>query len=273
MAKPEGKNVPRSSTLRWVPLSEIQVDLNAQRQLRPAWVAAHEAEFDPEQIGLIVVNLRKNGKWYVIDGQHRVELLRAVGWGDQQIQCEAFEGLTQAEEAVLFLARNDRLAVRTFDKFKVAMTAGDDVANDIDRIVSSAGLVISDQEKDGHIVAVRALQKVYNGAGIASGKEGPAALARTLKVLKNAWGRQISTFNGTIIEGLGLVQLRYNGKLEQETLVEKLAPFSGGAPGVLGRARALRDMRGKSMSYCVAAVIVDIYNKGRKAGKVDEWGQ
>jgi len=153
------------------------------------------------------------------------------------------------------------------------MTAGNEQANDIERIVTSSGLTISDQEKDGHIVAVRALQKVYNGAGIASGKEGPAALARTLKVLQKAWGRQISTFNGTIIEGLGLVQLRYNGKLEQDVLVEKLAPFSGGAPGVIGRARALRDMRGKSMSYCVAAVIVDIYNKGRKAGKVDEWGQ
>lgn len=194
----------------------------------------------------------------------------AVGWGDQQVQCEAFEGLTIGQEAELFLARNDRIAVRTFDKFRVAVTAGDEGACDIDRIVRAQGLAISDQEKDGHICAVSALERVYNGGGI-SAKEGPAALARALKTVQRAWGRQPSTFNGKILEGLGMVQLRYNGKLEQDTLADKLAPFPGGAPGVLGRAKALQDMRGRSITNCVAAVIVDVYNRGRRNGKIEEW--
>ena len=263
--------VPRISSLRWVPIVDLKIDPQAQRSLRTHWVKSHVPDFDAEQLGYIVVNKRSDGGLYVIDGQHRVELLREVGWGDQQVQCECFEGLTQAQEAELFLSRNDGIQVRTFDKFRVAVTAGKEIETDIDRIVNHQGLSISDQSNEGNITAVASLRKVYGGAGIASPKEGPAALARTLKVIQRAWGKSPSTFNGEILAGMGMVQLSYNGKLNQEDLAEKLAPFPGGAPGVLGKARAIRDMRGRPISHCVASVIVDTYNKGRRNGKVQDW--
>lgn len=263
--------VPHSSSLRWLPLAELNIDAQAQRSLRVAWVKGHVSDFDPEQIGYIVCNKRASGKVYVIDGQHRVELLREVGWGDQSVQCECFDGLTQAQEAELFLARNDRITVQTYDKFRVAVTAGDLTCCDIDRIVRAQGLSISDQKKDGGVMAVAGLQRVYLGAGIGASKDGPAALARTLKTVQRAWGRQASSFQGKVIEGLGMVQLRYNGKLDQEALAEKLAPFPGGAPGLLGKAKAIQDMRGRPLHQCVAAVIVDTYNRGRRSDKVEDW--
>lgn len=264
------KSVPRSSSLRWIPIADVEVDMDAQRPLGMAWVKAHEADFDPEQIGYVVVNRRSNGKVYVIDGQHRLALLRQVGWGDQQVQCEYFEGLTQAEEAELFLARNDRKAVQTFAKFRVAVTAKDETACDIDRIVRFQNLVVADQEKEGHIVAVKALSRVHGGAGI-NVKDGPAALARTLKTIQKAWGRAPSSFNGKIIEGIGLMQLRYNGGIEQDALANKLAPFPGGAAGLLGKAKSLRELRGHPLHSCVASILVDVYNKGRRSGKLEDW--
>lgn len=263
--------VPHSSSLRWVPIAELKIDPSAQRGLRANWVKAHVNDFDAEQLGYIVVNRRSDGKLYVIDGQHRVALLREIGWGDQQIQCECFEGLNQADEAELFLARNDRITVRKYDKFRVAVTAGEEIQNDIDRIVRHQGLTISDQASEGHITAVAALEKVYTGSSIASAKEGPAALARTLRAIQRAWGKAASTFHGQIIHGMGLVQLRYNGKLNQDELADKLAPFSGGAPGLLGKAKAIQDMRGRPMPHCVASVIVDAYNKGRSKGRIQDW--
>jgi hypothetical protein len=260
-----------SSTLRFVAVSEMRIDAEAQRRLDPNWVKAHVSKFDPEQLGYIVVNRRSDGHYYVIDGQHRVELLRAVGWGDQQIQCECFDGQTQPQEAALFLRRNDRKSVRPYDKFRVAVTAGEDIPCDIDRIVRHQGLTISDQATEGHVVAVAALQRVYTGAGIASPKDGPAALARTLRTLQRAWGKGASAYQGHIIGGLGMVQLRYNGKLDQDALADKLAPFAGGAPGLLGKAKAVADMRGRPLHHCVAAVIVDAYNRGRRNGKVQDW--
>jgi hypothetical protein len=71
--------------------------------------------------------------------------------------------------------------------------------------------------------------------------------------------------------GLGMVQLRYNGAIDQKAMATKLAPVKGGAPGLLGNARALHEMSGRPVHHCVASIIVDIYNKGRRTDKLEEW--
>lgn len=253
-------------------VSELNIDPSAQRKLSMPWVKERIDKFDVNQLGYIVVNHRKeDDKLYVIDGQHRVELLRAVGWADHKVHAELFEGLTQKEEASLFNARNDRRAVRKLDHFRVSVTAGDETATDINNIVSSAGLVITDQQINGSISAVDKLEKIYEGGGITSVREGRQALARTLAVIKAAWGISPAGFNGSLLHGIGLVQLRYNGLIDQPALAKKLAPIKGGAPGLLGNARALREMSGRPVHHCVASIVVDIYNKGRRVGKLDGW--
>lgn len=260
-----------SSVFRMVPVTELNIDPDAQRKLDRSWVKAHIPAFDVDQLGYIVVNKRDNGKIYVVDGQHRVELLRAVGWGDQNIHAEYFEGLTQQEEAKLFRTRNDRKAVQPFDKFRVRITEGDPIAVDINRIVNAHGLVLSDQAKDGHVVAVASLEQVYRGGGIASVKEGARALADALKTLVQAWGDQPSTVNGKVVQAFGLLFLRYGKDIDQAALIDKLAPFPGGAPGLLGKGRAMQEVRGKTLHHCIAAIVVDVYNKGRRTGKLEDW--
>jgi hypothetical protein len=197
--------------------------------------------------------------------------MRAVGWGDQRIQAEIFDGLSQREEAELFNARNDRRAVRKFDHFRISVTAGDQRAMDITNIAAQLGLSITDNQTDGGITAVDKLEKIYDGGGITSAREGRAALVRTLSTIKHAWGTSPAGFNGALLHGLGLVQLRYNGAIDQKALATKLAPIKGGAPGLLGNARALREMSGRPVHHCVASIVVDVYNKGRRAGKLDDW--
>lgn len=260
-----------SSQFKMVPLPDLNVDPEAQRALVPGWVKAHVPKFDVDQLGYIVVNKRSNGKLYIVDGQHRVELMRAVGWGDQAIHAEMFSGLTQAQEAELFLARNDRRAVSRYAKFRVAVTAGDPMAVDIDRIVRAHGLVVSDQSRDGHVVAVDALERVYQGGGIASAKDGAAALGKALTVAVQAWGNQPSSVNGRVIHAIGLIFLRYGSTIDDKDLIRKLAPFPGGAPGILGKGRSSQEIRGRPLHHCIASILVDLYNKGRRVGKIDAW--
>lgn len=252
-------------------VSDLNIDPKAQRKLSMQWVNEHVDQFDVDQLGFIVVNIRDDGTPYVVDGQHRVELMRAVGWGDQRIHAEIFRGLTLTEEAALFNARNDRRAVRKFDHFRISITAGDPRACEIDKIVTSAGLSITDGQVDGGITAVDKLEKIYDGGGITSMREGHHALTRTLSTIKNAWGTSQAGFNGSLLYGIGLVQLRYNGKIDQKALATKLGPIKGGAPGLLGNARALREMTGRPVHHCVAALVVDIYNKGRRTEKLEDW--
>ena len=114
--------------------------------------------------------------------------------------------------------------------------------------------------------------RLLRGAGI-NQKDGPHALARTLRLVQKAWGRQASSFNGTVLEGVGMAQLRYNGSIDQDALALKLAGVPGGAPGLMGRAQAMRDIRGSSVASCLAGVVVDLYNKGRHKGKgaLEDW--
>lgn len=265
------KSSSNSSTFTMINVSLLNIDPEAQRKLAPGWVKAHIPIFDVDQLGYVVVNKRANGKFYVVDGQHRVELIRAVGWGDQKIHAELFEGLTQEEEARLFGARNDRRAVRKFDKFRISVTAGDPNATAIERIVREAGLKISDQSTDGQVCAVDALERIYAGGGIASAKEGPKALARTLRTISAAWGKQAASFNGAVMLAIGLVFIRYNGQVDEMDLAKKLAPIPGGAPGLLGKGRSQKELGGRSVHHCIASIVVNLYNKGRRTGKVEGW--
>lgn len=262
-----------SSSFKMVALLDLNIDPEAQRKLMPGWVKAHVPKFDVDQLGYIVINRRPNGKLYVVDGQHRVELMRAVGWGDQSIHAEMFEGLNQSQEAELFLARNDRRAVSRYSKFRVAVTAGDPVATEIDRIVRAHGLVVSDQAQDGHVVAVDALEQVYRGAGISSEKDGAKALGKALDVVVQAWGKQPSAVNGKVIHAIGMVFLRYDGQVDVKDLQKKLAPFPGGAPGLLGKGRSAREIIGRPLHHCLASIVVDVYNRGRRGSKLDAWDE
>lgn len=115
------KRVERDARLRWIPLGKMRVSALAQRELNESRVEHIAAAMDLEQIGTPTVNER-DGHFYVIDGQHRVEALRRWLGDDcegQQIQCWSYVGLTEEEEAEKFLKLNDTLTVNAMAKFKV----------------------------------------------------------------------------------------------------------------------------------------------------------
>ena len=263
--------IQQTSEFRQVNVAELNIDPEAQRKISMVWVKSHIPNFDADQLGYIVVNKRTGGKMYVIDGQHRVELLRSVGWGDQSVHAEMFTGLNQSQEAALFRSRNDRKAVQPIDTFRIGVTAKDPECLAINDILAKHNMKVSWDSKVGAVACVAALRKVYRGGGITTPDEGAKALSNTFVILKLAFGDEHANYVGDIVSGMGLVQLRYGKTVVQKFLVEKLAPVSGGVPGIVGKARAMREIRGRPLDHCVAGIIVDIYNKGRRTGKLDDW--
>lgn len=251
-----------------LPVSHLEVDPATQRTLRTGHVKNIVSDFDPDFFGEPVVSHR-GGHYFVVDGQHRVEALRQMGWGDQKIPVLLYEGLSLAEEAELFLMLQRRKAPSTFDKFRIQITSGDHVACDIDRIVRAQGLVLSDQQKAGAISAVVALREVYLGVGLTH--ESPALLAKTLRLLKTAWGPISAAFDGLLIIGAGMVLARYSGVVDEAVLAQKLARVGGGPNGIIARAKHEREIRRGRAASCVAAVMVYAYNEGRRTGKLEDW--
>jgi hypothetical protein len=258
---PNDTKVERVARLRWVPIPKMRVSPVAQRQVNQARVDYIAANFDPEQIGTPTVSER-DGAFFVIDGQHRIEALKAIGWGDQSVQCWTYTGLTEQEEADKFDRLNDVLAVHAFDRYRTRVTAGREVECDIDRIVRANGLVVSRDSIPGAIGAVGTLRRVYS-------RSGPSTLARTLRIIRDAYGDP--GFEAPVIDGIGLLCQRYNGDIEDDVVVTKLSTTNGGVNGLLGKAENLRRQTGNYKNHCVAAAAVEIVNTGRGGKKLPSW--
>lgn len=250
--------IERASHLRWVPIADIHINPLAQREYRPPWAAQIAAEFDPEAFKPPVVSHR-GSKYYCIDGQHTIGAFRLMSWGDQEVQCWVYEGLTEEQEADLFLKLNNTKNIPAFEEFTVAVNAGRETETDIDRIVRANGMKISKKE-DG-ISCVTALEKVYEA--------GPKVLGRTVRITRDAFGDR--GFEASVIKGIGQVCARYNGEIDDAALVAKLGRIRGGVNGLLSNARHIEKQMSKPMYQCVAAAVVETYNSGRGGKKLPGW--
>jgi len=258
---PTAGRVQREAVLEWVPIPAMKVSPLAQRELNQARVDRLAAEFDLEQLGTPTVNLRGEA-YYIIDGQHRISALIQIGYGDQQIQCWAYKGLTDVEEAEKFLKLNDILTVHAFAKFKVSVHAGRAEEVEIDRIVRSAGLRVAQGAGNGSVSAVSTLRRVFE-------RGGPGCLARTLCIIRDAYGDP--GLEAIVIDGIGLLCHRYNGDLTDQRAVTALSRTNGGLKGLLGRAEILRQQTRSPKAHCVAAAAVDLINSGRGGRKLPSW--
>jgi Family of unknown function (DUF6551) len=251
----------RQARLKWVPIADMRVSPLAQREINRHRVDRIAADFDPEEVGNPTVSWR-DGHWYVIDGQHRIEAMRQMGWEDQQIQCWTYEGLTEAEEAERFLRLNDVLAVDRYARFKVGVAAARDEACEIDRVVRLQGLVVSRDRIPGAVRAVGTLERVYR-------RSDSATLGRTLRIIRDAYGDP--GLEAAVIDGIGHLCARYNGVLDEAVAVERLSNAHGGANGLLGKAEMIRHRTGNAKGLCVGAAAVEIINAKRGGMKLPSW--
>lgn len=255
------KRIERAARLRWIPIADMAVAPLAQREMKQYRVDRIVSNFDLEQIGTPTVNLR-DGSAYVIDGQHRVEALKAIGWADQSVQCWTYEGLSEAEEAEKFLKLNDTLAVSAFDRFKVGVQAGRVEECDVDRIVRAHGLRVAQDQGEGSISAPGTLLKVYRRCG-------PAVLSKTLKCVSLSYGD--AGLSAEVIDGISLVLQRYGSELDPTKATERFSSARGGVYGLTNRAEQIRLRTGNQKAHCIAAAAVEIYNAGRGGKKLATW--
>ena len=249
------KDLSSHSEIKLVPLNKLRTSVNTQRVLKPARVELLLSQFDLEQFGLPVVNLR-DGAYWIVDGQHRLETLKRwldKGWENQKIECRAYTGMTEKEEADMFDRLNNQLQVTTFDKFKVRVTAHRQTETAVQRAVEKQGLKISRTKGDGSIQAVATLVRIYE-------RSDTEILGRALRITRDAFGD--AGFTSAVLDGIGHLCQRYDGVLNESKSIEQLRAMRGGVGGLTSRAEVLRKQTGNQLSHCVAAAAVDVINRG-----------
>lgn len=258
----------------WIPRGDLTVDTRLQRPLRMGWVTAHAPIFNPDHFRPLEVSKRpgvdRRKVYIVLDGQHRLALLDAIGYQDQLVLCNVHLGLTFEQEAALFIGTNDAVKPQFLDVFAQRVNAKEEVAVAITGIAKEFGLVIGRGNTDRTIQAARSLQKVYLGdRGQGTGKN-PKALRDTLWTIIAAWGEAPEAFHGAVLEGVGKMFLRDAALVDRDDLAAVLAR-SGSISRLIGRARDARDTHAIELARAVAGVATDLYNRKRRVNKLPSW--
>jgi hypothetical protein len=251
-------------------VDHLGVDPKVQRTVDPGRVRKIAENLNLDALGTIIVSARDDGTYHVVDGQHRAEAMKQLGFGNEVMDCKVFSGLTLAEEAALFRLYNDTRQVRPVIKFVIRVIEGDETAVLLNSILEDHGWRVTGASGKGFFLAVGALEKVYNGGTRFDG--GNAAACETLiDVLTSAWGHNADAVRAELIEGIGLVILQYGDTLDLRKLTVELGRHEGGPIGVIGDARQLRKLRSCRVGDAMAEVIVSMVNKGRKTKRIPDW--
>jgi hypothetical protein len=228
------------------------------------------AALDLNKIGFPTINHR-DGIYWVLDGQHRIYALKENGFDTYDLDCEVYEGLTDQEMADIFIGRDTRKQVPPYDKFHISCTAGYERETGVLRTVEANGQKISHNRDEG-VSCVGALCLIYDRSG--GGHQGEVVLGQVIRTINLGFSGDRNAFDRSIIEGLGLVYNRFDGRTQEKLLAARLGNLRQGARELLRRAEAIRERTGNQKKHCVAAAIVDIYNKGEAVhsrGRLPSW--
>lgn len=154
-------------TYKVLQLSLLHVDPEYQRKLSKIAVRENITVYNPAAIRALTVSRRLNGTYVVIDGSHRLEIMREMG--EECAVCEVHSNLTKKQEAALFVLLNKVRIVSQKDKFRAGVTAGDRTARAVMKIVREHGFNVRIDSGYGRrpndITCVSALKNIYSVLG------------------------------------------------------------------------------------------------------------
>ncbi len=256
--------MPEPAGTRFIPITEIGRDEDVNtRPVNTAWVQASIGTFHAPALGTPAISHRDDGTYIVLDGQNRIALAKACGYGPR-IECKVYEGLSKAEEAKLFRLLNAGRNIKPGHRFKARITEQEPVAMAILEAATRAGWEIGLTPATGVITAVSTLDRIW-AADIKRNRSGPpAALVNTLQTITKAWQHSPGTTHEAIIAGIGALYVKHGPAINVDEMAARLSTCERGPSGLLGKARGLADVKGGAVAHSVSDLVTDMYNKGRQ---------
>ena len=193
-AKKETKRLPELE-LKKIPLENIKF-AEYQRELKPSKVNKIVKNFVPDVMGIALVSFR-NGDFYCIDAQHRIEALKKLGY--TEILCQVLTGLTYEEECYRFVLLNTGRTQLTANQVFHGRVEEKD--KDALALVAMFKKYRFDYNKnngtkdDNLIGAIGQFVKMQKNYGIDK-------VEQVLRILRNAWYGDKNSLSAAIINGL-----------------------------------------------------------------------
>lgn len=244
-----------------VSLDDLHVDPNYQRAARENRVNRFAKNFDPIICGVLVVSQRPSGKLFIIDGNHRRNVLQKLGFNHWP--AHVITGLSSAAEAEIYDKLNtERSNATSAERFKARLHYKDPVAVTIRDIVHACGyrIVLENYgRRDGRTIhAVSTLDSIFR-------KSNQPGLQGTLELIASCWDEDEPGCTDSItLKGIHLVlsHKAWRERVNIEHLRKRLAAIP--VSKLLRKARAFHETTGQNHVHLFAEAVVVENNKRLK---------
>jgi hypothetical protein len=240
--------------LQWVPVDQIDVDHNYQRELDPRQVNKILGKFKWDHFGAITLVPAENGRYFVTDGQHR---LKAASLHPKVKSVPAtIASCGEAKSAASnFLAINrDRKSINTIEKYWAGVAA-----EDADYLLVKATLEAANCE----VVPEHGYLRPHMTHSVAAvlrsiKRDGQAVVTKALKAIRIARPDDPNSLKGIVIQSVSQI-VGANPEIELPKLWAALSPSADDERNRLISAH--RDLNKSSALKATSCAIVTMYNR------------
>ena len=227
-----------------IPIKELVSNQDYQRALSIAHIRRAVENFDLYQINPVKVS-RRNGINYVFNGQHTIEIVVAAsGSRDTPVWCMIYEDLSYVHEASVFADQQKFVKPLTpMETFTAHIEAKENKYLMIQDLVHSYQLEISNIRQNGNILAVGALEYIYD-------KYGYHVLDETLRLCLGTWEGERFSFSANILKGIARMVYAYGDALREDVFKERIGQLS-----VKQLTRTAKERRPGALGFSEAMVI------------------
>lgn len=219
-------------------------------------------EWDERLLDPLVVSFR-DGKFNVVDGQHRVAAMRKMNNGNEvMVVCKIYSGLTYEQEAELCYKLDKakkRLSLSQSTNALAESGTDEDVAK-IRQLVERNGFRWALGKRSGkeyEIIATRSVINAYHLLGVND-------FSRMLYLLESTWHGDAHSVHAVMISGLALFIKTYGEEINERTFIKRLSSVN---PDEIIR-RGKMDFSTNDNALRYARVIWEKYNAGRNSKKL-----
>ena len=263
MTPPVPDEIREQTIFERVPVGLMFVDRYG-RPVNPGRLRRLRADFDPRAIGTVYLSLRDDGRYALLDGQHR--RIVAVERGLETLPSRVFIDLTYEQEAALYRKFADYLPQTPADRFRARLEERDPSALVICSVVESFGLHVGlvRSASPGRINALDALDALYRDSGY-------EILRDTLAMLRAAFGDDPAGYQGTFLRGMGAFLIRYREDpvYDPRRMATRLARI--GPDGLVARILAGNQALNGNRFAKAGQVLLKLYNDGLRTNLLPDW--
>lgn len=232
-----------------IAIKYLESNQDYQRNVSEAHVKRAVENFDPYQVNPVKVS-RRNGRNYVFNGQHTIEIIAEVtGSRDTLVWCMIYDDLEYKHEADIFANQQKYVRQLTaYDIFNAKIESGDEEAHVIKSIVENYNLTISSNKYPHTICAISTLVYIYE-------KYGCKILDATIRLCVATWQGENNSLSSYILKAVAIIIQVYQQELNEELFKEKL-----GLIPINQITRSAKAMQNGTKGFGYAITILNFYN-------------